>query len=154
MHCNAPHINATLGLARQKVTQWGMQPAPEASWMLFKSLCSKVSVGSRKVRIFHPSLSPHIDPLVIWFRPRAVSPSAPTSIREFWSYGWAWECQPITSPGSPILSRNQIPGGPPPCCPVSSWIALILLREPLRGRLQPCMAMRCLSTQLLHLPCS
>ncbi len=65
MHCNAPHINATLGLARQKVTQWGMQPAPEASWMLFKSLCSKVSVGSRKVRIFHPSLSPHIDPLVI-----------------------------------------------------------------------------------------
>lgn len=33
--------------------------------MFFKSLCSKVSVGSRKVRLFHPGLSPHIDPLVI-----------------------------------------------------------------------------------------
>lgn len=131
-----------------------------ASWKLFKSLCSKVSVGSRKVRLFHPGLSPHIDPLVIYqglladSAPRTVPPSAPASIREFWSYGWAWECQPIPSLGSPILSQNQIPGGPPPCCPVSSWIALILLREPLGGRLQPCMAMRCLSTQLLHLPCS
>lgn len=41
--------------------------------MLFKSLCSKVSVGSRKVRLFHPSLSPHIDPLVIRRGPLSVS---------------------------------------------------------------------------------
>lgn len=52
--------------------------------MLFKSLCSKVSVGSRKVRIFHPSLSTHIDPLVI--RRGLLGDSAPRACVSIGTY--------------------------------------------------------------------
>lgn len=46
--------------------------------------------------------------------PRAVSTSAPTSIGEFWSYGWAWECQPIPPLAPPSSAGIKSQAGPLP----------------------------------------